>query len=230
MGQAIEGSRSQTSWPARASSGPRSRRRRPDPARALGAKRSATARSGGWASNHVLVPAAVDQLQADRGSFLLGDREQVPEADRRIRPRRRMRCRGARGARPARDCVTANSCATIPPKLIPTTRQTVPADELEQTLDVARQVGHRVRPAGERRWDRTRGSPTRARSNSPARYSSIGCASASERPEPLQNRTRGPLPRPLPAELDAVDGAYRHDAPRSGRGTGSAYGARRNGG
>ena len=99
--------------------------------------------------------------------------------------------------------VTASSWATIPPKLMPTTRKRVPADVVEQRGGVGGVVGHRVRP----RRDRGAAEPAlvvgddvEARANDVA--PSAGPRSRVE-PDPLK-KSSGPLPRSLVVEVDPV--------------------------
>ena len=118
--------------------------------------------------------------------------------------------------------VTASSCATIPPKLTPTTER----DPSPRGRGVRRRR-RRSRPSStagavlalpQPRWSCTSTSKSLVNSLMSSSLVSI------DEPDPLKNSRRGPSPRSLVVEVDPVGGDGRHGRglrrgdPRHGRG------------
>ena len=113
---------------------------------------------------------------------------------RRTRPPRPARCTGEPGARPARGAVTANSWATIPPKLTPSTRAVGPARRIHDGQRVGRTGRH---PVGAGR----RAAPAQAPVVAGDQVEGAGRTgrptgrALDRHPEPIRNSSRGPVPR-----------------------------------
>ena len=147
---------------------------------------------GGWSASHSGVKRVSSSCSARCSR---SDGGEVGELVQRVR-----RARGATGRRAQQrkaldrsGHVTASSCATIPPKLMPTTRQVSQPTASSDGHGVGCVLGHRVGRSGIAVRPRPRWSCATT-SKRCRNGSMMSAAVASVAPDPLQKRSGGPEP------------------------------------